>query len=483
MRLVVLGMDGLDPDLLERWWDELPNFRRLREDGMFSRMPSVYPPDSIPAWASIYTGLAPDEHGILDSVDYLDARKKDLSCDVSGLEGNTFWDTAGRCGKRVCVINPFLAYPVWEVNGVMINGPVFVTGDIQSYPKSILSEYQIPELGGIVDMPTKKTLEPFRQRTWELTLDHLRFAREMYGREPWDLFFVNFLALDRVQHTFWRFHDSEDPTYPGENRYSEVIKDFYLLHDKIVGEFRDIAEGDDCTLMVLSDHGHGRRCTRCLNVNEFLRRQGLLKSSVGSKFSPKYVLEKMKSGVLRMLDKYDLHDLGYKIGRMLPGAKALKKSTFVIDKSGSSAQVARFSGMNPYGGIDLPPSGFEGDEQAYEDALNQLTTELLKVRDPLTGRPVVRWVKRRSEMFNGPHAYIYPEIIFQLEFDYGVGRSLFGPLVDINPSHRKVSGGHMPDASFLCDRKSAVPVSIQSVYNLVMEALGLEAERRLETGS
>ncbi len=178
-------MDGLDPDLLERWSEEMPNFRRLLEEGWYRRVDSVFPPDSIPAWASIYTGATPDHHGILDSVDYLDASKQVMKCDTSGLQGNCFWDAASRGGKRVCVVNPFMAYPVWPVNGIMVNGPVFVTGEIQAYPECLLAEYDVPELGGMVDQPTKKTLGPFAERARNLIREHLRFSKELFGREKW----------------------------------------------------------------------------------------------------------------------------------------------------------------------------------------------------------------------------------------------------------------------------------------------------------
>ena len=104
-----------------------------------------------------------------------------------------------------------------------------------------------------------------------------------------------------------------------------------------------------------------------------------------------------------------------------------------------------------------------------------LIKDLLAVEDPDTRRPVVRWAKRREEMFKGPHAYIFPEVVFQLNFEYGVGRSLFGPLIDVNPSHRKVSGGHMPDAALLANRTLTLPkeYSIQSTAGIVLEILGV----------
>lgn len=483
-RVVILGMDGLEPSLLEEWWDDLPSFRRLRDEGAFTRIDSVYPPDSVPAWATIYTGVMPDYHGILDSVDYLDTKQKAFKCDTGGLRGNCFWDAAGEQGKRVCVINPFMAYPVWPVNGVMVNGPVFVTGDLQAHPESLLSEYDVPELGGIVDQPTKKTLGAFAERTMKLTEDHLRFSKELFAREKWDLFFINFLTLDRVQHSFWRYCDPNDPTYPGRNPHSEVIKDFYRLHDRIIGEYLDLID-DDTVLMVFGDHGHGMRCTKALLVNEFLRKQGLLKSRVSrGLLDPKYLLERTKIFVLRMLDRYDLQDFAFKIGKLIPGAKSLKKSTFVIDKAGSSAGVARFSGMNPYGGVDLPRSAF-ADDESHRAAVDKLIAELKALRDPKTGKSVVRWAMRREEMFRGPHAAIYPEVIFQLDFEYGVSRSLFGPLVDVNPTHKKVSGGHMPQAGLLMNRRlpESLGVNIVSIAPTVLQLLGVETPEAMKRGS
>lgn len=468
-------MDGLDPSLLEKWWDELPNFRRLRDEGAFTRIDSVYPPDSVPAWATIYTGVTPDYHGILDSVDYLDTKQKAFKCNTGGLMGNTFWDVAGNQGKRVCVINPFMAYPVWEVNGIMVNGPVFVTGDLQAHPGSLLSEYDVPELGGIVDQPTKKTLGAFAERTMKLTEDHLRFSKELFAGEKWDLFFINFLTLDRVQHSFWRYCDPADPTYPGPNPHSDVIKNFYKLHDRIIGEYLDLID-EDTVLMIFGDHGHGMRCTKALFVNEFLRQQGLLKSKVSrSKLDPKYLLERTKIFVLRMLDRYDLQDYAFRIAKLIPGAKALKKSTFVIDKAASSAGVARFSGMNPYGGVDLPRAGFGSDEE-HQAAIDKLIADLKALEDPKTGKRIVTWAMRREEMYRGPHAGIYPEVIFQLDFEYGVSRSLFGPLVDVNPTHKKVSGGHMPQAAMLMNRPlpGYLGGSIVSIAPTVLRLLGVE---------
>lgn len=69
-RMVVLGLDGLDADLVERFLDEgiLPNLTRLREQGCYSRLGTTFPPLSPVAWSSFSTGVNPGKHNIFDFI-------------------------------------------------------------------------------------------------------------------------------------------------------------------------------------------------------------------------------------------------------------------------------------------------------------------------------------------------------------------------------------------------------------------------------
>ncbi len=68
-RVVILGISGLDADLLRVYGPSLPDVRRLLLHSPFLEMRSCFPPDPAPAWASIYTGLHPANHGILTCSD------------------------------------------------------------------------------------------------------------------------------------------------------------------------------------------------------------------------------------------------------------------------------------------------------------------------------------------------------------------------------------------------------------------------------
>ncbi len=67
-KLIVLGVDGMDPVFLERHWQSLPNLDRLRKQGGFQRLATVVPPQSPVAWSTFITGTDPGQHGIYDFI-------------------------------------------------------------------------------------------------------------------------------------------------------------------------------------------------------------------------------------------------------------------------------------------------------------------------------------------------------------------------------------------------------------------------------
>jgi predicted AlkP superfamily phosphohydrolase/phosphomutase len=67
-KMIVLGIDGMDPGFLERHWTDLPNLDRLRRQGDFKRLGTTTPPQSPVAWSTFITGLDPGGHGIFDFV-------------------------------------------------------------------------------------------------------------------------------------------------------------------------------------------------------------------------------------------------------------------------------------------------------------------------------------------------------------------------------------------------------------------------------
>lgn len=69
-RMIVLGIDGMDPTLLEQFMaaGRMPNCRKLKETGSFQRLETSIPPQSPVAWSNFISGTNPGGHGIFDFI-------------------------------------------------------------------------------------------------------------------------------------------------------------------------------------------------------------------------------------------------------------------------------------------------------------------------------------------------------------------------------------------------------------------------------
>jgi predicted AlkP superfamily phosphohydrolase/phosphomutase len=138
-KVIVLGIDGMDPGFVEHHWESLPNLARLRDRGSFQHLQTTTPPQSPVAWSSFITGLDPDEHGIYDFV-HRDAATLQPFSSMSKTEeprvvlplgpyrlplsgakvmslrrGTAFWQTLSGRGIPVTVIRMPANYPPLKV--------------------------------------------------------------------------------------------------------------------------------------------------------------------------------------------------------------------------------------------------------------------------------------------------------------------------------------------------------------------------------
>jgi predicted AlkP superfamily phosphohydrolase/phosphomutase len=86
--MIILGVDGLDPDLLTKFIAEgkMPNFARLAQEGSFRRLTTSIPPQSPVAWSNLITGMNAGGHGIFDFI-HRDPNTFDLYFSTSKVEG------------------------------------------------------------------------------------------------------------------------------------------------------------------------------------------------------------------------------------------------------------------------------------------------------------------------------------------------------------------------------------------------------------
>jgi len=85
-RVIVLGVDGMDPHFVEQHWNSLPNLSRLRNSGGLTYLATTTPPQSPVAWSTFITGTDPAQHGLFDFVHRDPATLQPLSSMAETLE-------------------------------------------------------------------------------------------------------------------------------------------------------------------------------------------------------------------------------------------------------------------------------------------------------------------------------------------------------------------------------------------------------------
>lgn len=455
--LAIIGVDSLDPYVIMRHRSEFPTFSKLLAENKNFISKSVFPVDSIPAWASIYTGLSPCNHGLLYVYDVFDPHLSDLrKLNIEGFQGSTFWDYAGNEGYRTLVLYPMLMYPPWATNGIMVSKSPFdkriddlqTTIDVGVYPEFAREKHQIPQKiksiwGGYPGHSNLMEWANLGKVSLEVEYE---IAKKLLNSEKWDLLFMYFSLLDIIQHRLWRFYDRNDPMYPGKNNLETIILDYYRKFDGIIGDF--IAAHPQTGLIVLSDHGHKMRPLKTVNINYIMWKQGYLNARINKRD----LLGEVKKVVMYMADKLDLEHWMMKVVAISPKltqvSKAIYSSSGSIDKEVSKAYLSTFAGIKSYsfGGIEINREIISSEE--YEKLRDEIIMQLSRV-NTTEGDPVVVWAKKREDLGQGAFTPdVYPDVVFMLKDDYGVGWDIQSGLYGTAYDHKVASGGHNTDAVF-----------------------------------
>jgi predicted AlkP superfamily phosphohydrolase/phosphomutase len=204
-RVVVLGVDGMDPDVLadviERYPDRVPNLKRLVEEGSgIHSLGTSTPPQSPVAWSNFITGLDPGGHGVFDFIHRDPDTKKPASSTVrdgdepttlpigsyriplpigdsggSNRTGESFWVTLRKRGVPADVWRMPINFPVeasqgWSFPGMMTPALDSAYGECSfwttSSERAIEVEYhklqQVSEFHGVIDLSLKGPMHLYK---------------------------------------------------------------------------------------------------------------------------------------------------------------------------------------------------------------------------------------------------------------------------------------------------------------------------------
>jgi len=410
--VIVLGLDGATWDVLNPLIADgrLPELEALVADGRAGTLESTFPPITGPAWLSMATGQNPGKTGVFYFRNRDDPDSFEFESLGSGaFEGQSFWDVLAARETSVGVFNFPMLYPPYELDeGFIVSGFGSPEDETITSPASLHAELDSVTDGYEIKVPYA---EPkYRSRPDALFDDLCRVLDKRETALPYlleekdpALFFGVVSVTDWAQHYFWRHHDPDhvlhDPDAPAAHR--DALGRLWERVDETVGEVAAIADREDATLLLLSDHGFGP-VNRTFHSNAWLESKGFrvpadtsLLGSLRSRYFPylRAVAEPVVSAIPQ------LNDLARSVGQTVRGSL-----TDDIDWERSVTFAPR---QNLTCGMLYLLSEEPADAQAVVDALEGLTTP--------AGEPLAVEVYQPEDLYEGPKVDLAPDILFTVE--------------------------------------------------------------------
>jgi len=257
-RLVVLGLDGFHEDLLRY----VPAIREFYESNSGTRLESVEPPVTAPAWASFQTGKNQGKHGIYDFVSYDDDFEMRFLTGAD-LRAKTFYEYLDEAGLDIFLYNLPFALPSRSTADVI---PSWLDSDSTPSPEDLYDQFSIkpPKFPDLSNSRFRNIKE------METCLDHNAKQFKSVLREGDHEFLFHLVSVtDWLQHAAYHdlFEDGDpDVAKAGEELLGSV--------DEYVADI-NAALGPNDGLLLMSDHGF-KRYEGSFYINDWLERGGWL---------------------------------------------------------------------------------------------------------------------------------------------------------------------------------------------------------------
>jgi len=297
-RVIWLGLDGLDWELLDRLSREgrMPNWSRLASEGFTANLATFYPVLSPVIWTTVATGVGPDVHRVLDFQET--DPKTGVKLPISGMSRAVpaVWNLASAAGRKVGVVGWWATHPAEEVNGFFVSDRVspLLFGELPragaSFPASIapgveqLVARDNPvtdvELTRFIDVPApeiatalasgagmENVIVALSRIVGSTRVNH-HIARDLYDRYRPELMTLYLQGTDEIGHVFAPYAPPrlECTSEADFAKYRRAVDVYYALVDKMLGQWMRRASEDGATLVVNSDHGfkwgEDRTCER-----------------------------------------------------------------------------------------------------------------------------------------------------------------------------------------------------------------------------
>lgn len=460
MKTLIIGLDGGTWDLFGPLCDldVTPNLAALRERSAWSSLRSTQPPFTAPAWASFVTGVNPGKHGVLNFLQTEGSpaallRGQGTPVNSTHIRAPLLWEYFDAHGRPTGALNVPLSYPLRPVKGFAISGMLTPpqARDWAHPPDLIrsLHDYLIDLDYGrpgqpltLDDLPKPlDMLDDIIQMTERRGVHALRLMQE----RAWDAFMVVFTGTDRISHHFWHYLAPEysDLAPRLDTRISAKLGDYFDLLDQLLGALVKNA-GPDAHIIILSDHGFGPAARHWVHLNNWLLELDLLRLRMGKAGW----MQRLKRGAPWLTDITK---------RILPreARQAVKQHGSLADAMDWENTLAWAMPLyNNVAGIYLHHTDHQPPGPVSPAAASKLIDFIIEqaqsLRIPSADVPLFTDIQLGWEVYHGPHATRFPDIVLTMDPDYAAVPTLGSTLITpIPPGQILRSGDHRPEGMFL----------------------------------
>lgn len=435
VKVLVLALDGFDPDLFMKWQDSLPNLKKLVNRGHFSPIESTVPPMTFPAWSTFLTGVNPAKHGIFDFTERIPNKYGVRFLNATRRKFPTFLKLLSDAGLKIGSVGVPTTYPPEVLSAFQISGfdtPLPSKADASFiYPHELAVRIE-EELGGYYfgDFNESRIDSQWHSRVLENLLagieQKLQLAEMLTREYPLDLLLFHLGETDTVGHHFWSFYEENSPRHvhhDAENLH-QAISTVYKAADDFAGQIINMTSPD--TVIIVSDHGMGGTSDRILYLNRHLAESGLLNFTENENWS-KYMDVLKKKGM-----KWIPYRLQQQVFRLVDGRIAANiESIQRFSGIDWPTTVAYSEELNYYPSIWI---NLEGREPAgivktadYDNTVRAVCKTVQSWKDPESNEPLVRKAYHREEIYQGSEIKNAPDIILDLNlingYSYALGKS------------------------------------------------------------
>ena len=121
-RVLLIGLDSADADLVEQWCDEgrLPTLAQLRANGVWGRLRTTAEVMHVSAWPSIYTGTTPGHHGLYHAYQTRAGAQTALRTRPEWCARPPFWKFLDEAGRKCIVMDAFMNHRLESFQGIQV---------------------------------------------------------------------------------------------------------------------------------------------------------------------------------------------------------------------------------------------------------------------------------------------------------------------------------------------------------------------------